>query len=66
MVMIDFPQNTPQSQETAYYNRQLAQKFNVQGFPTIVLLDSNGKVITYTGYQEGGAKSYVQHIKSFL
>ncbi len=66
LVKIDFPQNTEQSKETAYYNRQLAQKYGIQGFPTIILLDSNGKVVNYTGYQEGGAKSYIEHIKSIL
>lgn len=66
LVKFDFPQNIKQSQETVYYNRQMAQKFGIQGFPTIILLDSNGKVINYTGYQQGGAESYVKHIKSLL
>ncbi len=66
LVKIDFPKNIQQSQETVYYNRQVAEKYGIQGFPTIILLDSNGKVINYTGYQEGGAKSYVEHIKSIL
>ena len=66
LVKFDFPQNVKQSQETQYYNRQMAQKFGIQGFPTIILLDSNGKVINYTGYQEGGAEAYVNHIKSLL
>ena len=66
LVKFDFPQNIEQSQETQYYNRQMAQKFGIQGFPTIILLDSKGKVINYTGYQEGGAKAYIEHIKSLL
>ncbi len=65
LVKVDFPRNTPQSNETVYYNRQLAQNYNIQGFPTILLLNSSGEVVAQTGYQEGGAKSYVEHIKSF-
>ncbi len=66
LVKLDFPKNIEQSQETVYYNRQMAQKYGIQGFPTIILLDSNGEVINYTGYQDGGAQSYIEHIKGLL
>ena len=66
LVKIDFPQNIPQTEATKYYNNQLAQRFGVKGFPTIVLLKSNGTPIAVTGYQYGGASAYVQHIKSLL
>ena len=66
LVKIDFPENIPQSPETKFYNDQLAQRFGVQGYPTIVLLSSNGSVLGVTGYQPGGAEAYVQHLKSYL
>lgn len=66
LVKIDFPQHIEQSAATKYYNQQLAQKFGVQGFPTIFILNSNGKLIAQTGYQPGGASNYVEHIKSLL
>ncbi len=66
LVKIDFPQNIPQSQATKYYNNQLAQRFGVKGFPTIVLLKSDGTPVAVTGYQAGGASAYVEHIKSLL
>ncbi len=66
LVKIDFPQNIDQSVATKYYNQQLAQKFGVQGFPTIILLKSDGEPIAATGYQAGGAANYVEHIKSLL
>ncbi len=66
LVKVDFPEKIEQSEATKFYNNQLAQKFGVQGFPTIVLLDSRGTVMGITGYQPGGADAYVQHIKSYL
>lgn len=66
LVKIDFPRNIQQSAEVVYYNKQLAQKYGIQGFPTILLIDKNGNVLTYTGYRDGGAKSYVEHLKSFI
>lgn len=66
LVKVDFPRNIKQSEETKIYNQQLAQVFRVQGFPTVVLINTAGEVIGYTGYQDGGAASYVEHLKSFL
>ncbi len=66
LVKIDFPENIPQTQATKYYNDQLAQQFDVKGYPTIILLKSDGTPIAATGYQEGGAAAYVQHLQSLL
>lgn len=66
LVKIDFPREIPQTEATKYYNNQLAQRFGVKGFPTIILLKSDGTPVAMTGYQPGGASAYVQHIKSLL
>ena len=66
LVMLDFPRNIQQSAETQAYNRNLAQKYGIQGFPTILIFNSQGKMIAQTGYQPGGPEKYVEHIKSYL
>lgn len=66
LVMLDFPKDIEQTQETKEYNNKLAQKYGIQGFPTILLIDGQGKLIAQTGYQPGGAAKYVEHIKSYL
>jgi len=66
LVKLDFPRSIPQTNETKYYNQSLAQKYGIQGFPTILILDSTGKLLAKTGYQQGGAVNYVNHIQSFL
>jgi len=66
LVMLDFPKNIEQTQETKEYNNKLAQKYGIQGFPTILLIDGQGKLVAQTGYQPGGAVKYIEHIKSYL
>lgn len=66
LVMLDFPRNIDQSEETQSYNRNLAQKYGIQGFPTILIFDSQGKLAGQTGYQPGGPDKYIEHIKSYL
>ena len=66
LLKLDFPKSIQQSEKTKNYNRDLLNKFGIRGFPTILLLDSNGKEIKRTGYQSGGAVNYIEHIESLL
>ena len=66
LVRLDFPRSIPQTQETKLYNNSLAQQYGVRGFPTILVFNSTGKLVAKTGYQQGGADNYVNHIQSFL
>ena len=66
LVKLDFPRNIEQSAETQNYNRNLAQKYGIQGFPTILIFNSQGKLVAQTGYQPGGPEKYIEHIKSYL
>ncbi|HPY96288.1 MAG TPA: thioredoxin family protein [Candidatus Cloacimonadota bacterium] len=66
LLKIDFPQKIAQTEQVKNSNRALAQKYQVQGFPTIVLTDSKGNIINVTGYQKGGASAYIDHLKSLL
>ena len=62
LVELDFPQNKQQSEQIKAQNEKWAQKMQVQGFPTIVLADAEGRPYAFTGYREGGAESYVEHL----
>ncbi|HPM04537.1 MAG TPA: thioredoxin family protein [Candidatus Cloacimonas sp.] len=66
LLKLDFPRKIPQTPEVKAANEKLAKDFGVQGFPTIVLLDTNGKEINRTGYQPGGAEAYVKHLQDLL
>ena len=66
LLKVDFPQKRQQPQALKKQNKQLAEKYNIEGFPTILLLDKDGKVLATTGYQKGGAGNYIEHLKNLL
>jgi len=66
LVKVDFPRSIPQSNKTKMYNQSLAQKFGIQGFPIIILINDQGKPVAKTGYQAGGPINYINHLKSYL
>ena len=48
---LDFPRGSPLPKKTKTQNDALGKKFSVNGYPTIVLLDSAGKEVTrWVGY----------------
>lgn len=66
LLLLDFPRSKPQSAELKRVNQGLAEKFNIEGFPTILLLDADGRELARTGYRPGGAEAYVEHLKTLV
>jgi protein disulfide-isomerase len=66
LFMADYPQAKQQSTEIKKQNGELAMKYGIQGYPTVLLLDAKGEVIGRTGYQPGGAEKYVAHLQELL
>ncbi len=66
LVKLDFPSRTGQPAELKENNQKLQKQFKVEGYPTIVLLNSEGREIARTGYQQGGAKNYISHLKNLM
>lgn len=62
LLEIDFPQEKEQPEDVKKANQALAEKYGVQGFPTVLLLDVEGRPYAQTGYQEGGAEPYMKHL----
>ena len=63
LVELDFPRTKELSKKLSEQNEKLQQEFQIQGFPTIVILDSKGKEVARTGYKPGGPEEYVKHLK---
>ncbi|MFM8471174.1 MAG: thioredoxin family protein [Limisphaerales bacterium] len=60
LVEVDFPRSKPQSAELKAANKKLSEKFNIEGYPTVIVLDANGKeVFKEVGYGGTSAKDYV-------
>ncbi len=66
LLELDFPRNIQQTEAMKQANAKLRDRFNVRGYPTIVLMDKDQKEIARTGYQHGGAAAYVTHVKELL
>jgi protein disulfide-isomerase len=63
LVDADFPRNKEQSDAQKKHNQELAKKFGIEGFPTVVLLDRNGKVLDkMVGYPRGGKDGFLKFI----
>lgn len=66
LVEIDFPRRKEIPAELEAQNEALAKTYGIRGFPTILVMDANAKVLKSTGYQRGGPEKYVSHIKQIL
>tara|TARA_R110002072_G_scaffold302710_2_gene487818 strand:+ start:445556 stop:447028 length:1473 start_codon:yes stop_codon:yes gene_type:complete len=66
LVEADFPMS-PLGQPEAIdpQHQELADTYEFQGFPTIMLFDRLGRPFAQTGYQPGGAAAYNPHLEEF-
>jgi thioredoxin-related protein len=63
LVELDYPKDKSKlSEETQKQNDELRDKYAIQGYPTILLCDSEGLPYAATGYQKGGPEKYVSHL----
>src|SRR5260221_6178317 len=66
LVELDFPNKKPQSAETRKANEALKDKYGVQGFPTFVVLGSDGTEIgRQRGYAAGGPEAFITKLNGF-
>jgi protein disulfide-isomerase len=64
LVELDFPRAKPQSAEVRKQNRELAQQYEVLGFPTIIVLNSDGqKLWQFDGYFPGGPEAFIAQLE---
>jgi thioredoxin-related protein len=63
LVEVDFPRNKtlPEAQKQA--NAQLDKTYGIDSFPTIILLNSDGKQVGRMGYVFGGVNSFVSKVE---
>lgn len=63
MVLVDFPNSKPQSDELKAANAALAKKYGVDGYPTLIAVKPDGSVVmTQVGYLEGGPKALIDKL----
>jgi thioredoxin-related protein/Tfp pilus assembly protein PilF len=67
LVEIDFPNDkTKLTDEVKKQNEKLGKEYKIQGYPSILLMDDEGKVIAHTGYRPDGPEKYNEHLDDLL
>lgn len=68
LVALDFPRKPEIKAKVPNpkRNEELQEKYQIQGFPTILLMTPDGDVFGQTGYRPGGPKPYVEHMMEML
>lgn len=62
----DFPKRIEQSAELKTQNRALAEKYGIRGFPTLIILNSEGKQIGQMGYMRGGPQPFIAQLQKII
>jgi thioredoxin-related protein len=63
LVQLDYPQHKEQSDALKAANAALVQKYNIQGYPTLIALKPDGTVVwTQVGYLEGGPQALIDQL----
>jgi len=63
LVEVDFPRKKQQSEEQKKANQALQEKYKIEGYPTIIVLDSEGKQIGELGYMRGGPEPFIRKLE---
>jgi protein disulfide-isomerase len=64
LVKLDFPRRRPQTEALKKQNEQLAQKYGIQGFPTIIVLNGEGEKVGELGYMNGGPSPFLAKLET--
>ena len=63
LVEVDFPRKKKLSAEQKKANDALQQKYRIDGYPTIIVLNGEGKKIGELGYMPGGPKAFIAELE---
>ena len=63
LVMVDSPNDKKLlSEKAAEQNPKLVKKYDISGFPTVLIMDADGTVLDKTGYRRGGPEEYLKNL----
>lgn len=63
LLKLDFPSKKKLPQAEQEQNERLAKKYSIRGYPTIIVLDAEGKQLGKLGYQKGGAAAWIASLE---
>lgn len=59
LVEVDFPRKKQLPAEVKSANAQLQKKYEIQGYPTIIVLNGKGEKVGQLGYMRGGPEPFI-------
>ncbi len=59
LLELDFPRRKQLPEALAEQNRELAQRYGIRGYPTVLLLDADGEQRGKLGYLRGGPEAWI-------
>ena len=62
LLEVDFPKRTDLPAAQKAHNMELAEQYQVQGFPTIIVLNGEGKKVGELGYMPGGPSAFLAEL----
>jgi protein disulfide-isomerase len=65
-VKVNYPTPDNLPAKLAAQHKQLQEKYDIRGFPSVILIDSQQKKIGSTGYRSGGGQAYAQHLQKIV
>lgn len=63
LLQVDFPRTMPLPEDVQKKHDDLALKYEVEGYPTVIVLSPKGKRLGMLGYMEGGPKVWIAELE---
>ena len=63
LMEVDFPRGKEQTRDLRQQNQNLAMQYEIQGFPTIIVLNGEGKKVGELGYMQGGPAAFISELE---
>jgi thioredoxin-related protein len=65
LVELDYPREKNLPEKLKAQNSELAKRYEIRGYPTVLLMDAEGQVIAHTGYRPDGPDKYMKELNGF-
>lgn len=64
LMEVDFPRRKAQPAETRKQNAELAQHYQIEGFPTVLVLNGDGRTVwRFDGYFSGSPEAFIAELE---
>lgn len=62
LLEVDFPKRKELSATQKAHNLELAEEYGIQGFPTVIVLNGEGRKVGELGYMPGGPSAFLAEL----